>query len=127
MPKKESIYNFKEWEIVNEREPHEDSVSDDEPLPKIAEFEEKDLKEVDEIENVQNRRTKADKYFEAFRKRMKRAPDQIMRYFVDPEDRIFIAEPKTESVPNCNLCGGKRTLEFQITPQILTEKLKKYQ
>jgi len=73
--------------------------------------------ELDEIESGQ----KVDKVCDKFRERVRRAPDQILRYDRGGFPLLCAANPPLESPPNCKLCGAPRTFEFQVMPQLLSE------
>lgn len=63
-----------------------------------------------------------DVVFKAFRKRCSRAPDQVMRYQRNGEPLWFSTKGiPSQSPPLCSNCKGKRTFEFQIQPQMLSE------
>jgi len=72
-----------------------------------------------ELEAMATQESTAFKSFTAFKKRVARAPDQILRYCRGGEP-LWIADSPTPTVPPCHLCGSPRTFELQIMPQLLT-------
>ena len=58
---------------------------------------------------------------ERFRGRVRRAPGQVVRYERGGRPLVCTASPALESPPACQECGGERSLEFQVMPQLLTE------
>lgn len=148
-------FKFIEMEIVTEEEPTEDSTTagEEEEEARIKklqqEFEErrkrhrrgeKEDEEEDEEEERELRAMSAetekevketiDGEFLRFQKRLRRAPNQVVRYLhnVGLVDEREIAEPlwcstnqrpTPEQIPPCPNCGSKRVAEFQIMPQIL--------
>ena len=72
--------------------------------------------EWDEIDKGQ----KEDKVMEKFKSRLRRAPDQVIRY----ERRgapLLCCDTPLPPPPPCQQCGGERSLEFQVMPQLLSE------
>ena len=72
--------------------------------------------EWDEIEKGQ----KGDKVMEKFKKRLRRCPDQVLKY----ERRGWPLECSAQPLqppPACQKCGGQRTFEFSVMPQLLSE------
>jgi len=73
--------------------------------------------------------TVEDPEFHAFSQRMRRAPEQVLRYLHNvgaAEDGDPLLEPlwcasegRPTAVPACELCGAPRVAEFQIMPQLL--------
>jgi len=63
-----------------------------------------------------------DKTLKRFQKAIKSAPDQVVRYNRGKRPLWVSSEnvPSPEQIPNCELCSGPRTFEFQIMPQALT-------
>ena len=65
---------------------------------------------------------KSDKAFNKFRKRIAHNPEQVLRYDRGGEPLWVSSEnvPVGETaIPNCTYCGGPRTFEFQVMPQLL--------
>lgn len=74
---------------------------------------------------------KQDKYFVGFVSRTSKEPGQVLRYYSpssntincpDSATPLFVSQrnhPTDADIPNCALCGSKRTFEFQVTPQLL--------
>jgi len=73
----------------------------------------------DEWEAIE-RDQKEDKIMEKFKKRVRRCPDQVIRY-----DRrglpLLCSSTPLPPAPPCNLCQGSRSFEFQVMPQLLSE------
>lgn len=62
-----------------------------------------------------------DKIFSEFKSRISTHPDQVLRYEKDGVP-LWISKdgiPKKGDIPSCSYCGGERTFEFQILPQLL--------
>jgi len=72
--------------------------------------------EWDEIESGQD----VDKTCDKFRERIRRAPDQILRYDRRGKPLLCAANPPLKPPSNCT-CGSKRSFEFQVMPQLLNE------
>lgn len=66
---------------------------------------------------------KSDKAFNKFKKRIAYQPEQILRYDKDGEPLWVSGEStiKKADVPSCPQCGGPRSFEFQIMPQLLND------
>jgi len=67
------------------------------------------------VENV-----KQDRYFQRFKRVLERRSDQILRYArnsqpLRPSDHVHISA----NVPNCDLCGERRSFELQLMPHLL--------
>jgi len=61
-----------------------------------------------------------DKFAEKFRARLRRCPDQVLRY--DRRgDPLLCSSTPLAAPPPCGACGGQRTFEFQVMPQLLSE------
>merc|ERR1712142_96107 len=73
--------------------------------------------ELEEIESGQV----VDKVCDKFRQRVRRAPDQILRYERRGKPLLCAAQPALTIPENCELCGGTRSFEFQVMPQLLSE------
>jgi len=73
--------------------------------------------ELDEIESGQV----VDKVCDKFRQRVRRAPDQILRYDRRGKPLLCAAQPALTTPENCKQCGGSRSFEFQVMPQLLSE------
>merc|ERR1711971_93247 len=72
--------------------------------------------EWEEIERGQ----KEDKVMEKFKRRIQRCPDQVLRY--ERRGRPLECSPQTlQPPPACQKCGGQRTFEFSVMPQLLSE------
>lgn len=82
-------------------------------LGEMSEISEQDLTEFAE--------SKEDKTFGKFKKAIKSSPDQILRYDRNGSalwiSKHNILDPS--KIPNCGLCNGTRTFEFQVMPQAL--------
>lgn len=64
-----------------------------------------------------------DLVFLNFQEAIRDYPNQILRYHRDVPDTgpLFISDSnKPNDIPPCPHCGGERTFEFQIMPQLLT-------
>jgi pre-rRNA-processing protein TSR4 len=64
---------------------------------------------------------KRDRYFKRFMRVVGRRPDQVMRYArhsqpLRPSDHVKLAS----DIPNCEMCGGKRSFELQLMPHLLS-------
>jgi pre-rRNA-processing protein TSR4 len=59
-----------------------------------------------------------DRIFFKFQRRMKRSPEQCLRYCFDGEP-LWISEDVPESIPVCTKCGAKRVFELQLMPTLL--------
>lgn len=77
-----------------------------------------DLEELEQNVDLRNKTT--DVYYEKFRRRVARAPSQVLRYqrngfpiFMDPEQTIYV------TIPPCSDCGGKMCMELQVMPTAL--------
>ncbi|KAF9582349.1 Programmed cell death protein 2 [Lunasporangiospora selenospora] len=78
-------------------------------------------------EVYENTKTDIDPAFLTFQKRIALYPDQVLRYarmeyeLTNPEPLYVndIGTPTPEDIPSCPDCGGERTFEFQILPQLL--------
>ena len=68
-----------------------------------------DEAELDEIESGQVE----DKTCEKFRQRVRRAPDQILRYDRRGKPLLCAAKPALATPANCS-CGSSRSFEFQV-------------
>ncbi|CAB3359666.1 Hypothetical predicted protein [Cloeon dipterum] len=62
---------------------------------------------------------KEDVVFKKFKKRIAATPDQVLRYEKDGEPLWVSQEHQPNAIPPCEYCGGERTFEFQILPQML--------
>uniref|UniRef100_A0A7S0D049 Programmed cell death protein 2 C-terminal domain-containing protein n=1 Tax=Amorphochlora amoebiformis TaxID=1561963 RepID=A0A7S0D049_9EUKA len=60
----------------------------------------------------------ADKPFRKFVKRIKRHPEQVLRYQFGGEP-LFMSANRPRSIPKC-ACGAKREFELQIMPALLS-------
>lgn len=144
-PTKKSSWSFDEYEIVIEPEPSTDKKS------KKSEIEAENAKLMKEIaekgedyddDDLQamagdGKNVKVDKVFEKFQKRIKRDPEQVLRYIQDDVRKrsagiLHISEEGKQqsdnfynedmpSLPACPLCKSERVLEFQVMPQILNQ------
>lgn len=108
----------------------EDSDSDGERAEKrrraeaariVADQRNEELAAVGENELMQFALGDTDTCFAAFKRTIDKLPDQVVRYdrhgsplWISAKNRLPEA-----SVPVCPLCGGQRTFEFQIMPQML--------
>jgi pre-rRNA-processing protein TSR4 len=84
-----------------------------------GEISEKDLQDIAE--------TKEDKIFGKFKEAIENYPDQVLRYCRNGKP-LWISDfamLDNSNIPKCINCGGRRTFEFQIMPQMLNE-LKEY-
>lgn len=64
---------------------------------------------------------KKDLSFKKFHKTLSREPEQVMRY--DRHGTPIIAtdlSPAPDNIPACNVCGGPRSFELQLTPHLLS-------
>jgi len=119
---------FDEYEIVIEEEPKKKENSKNNNIGGIDESRLKELmsdgkQDLDkELEKEFNKATAntRDEYFEKFKKRINREPDQIIRYDLGGIPLWVSSEkiPFDKDIPKCS-CGSKRQYEFQILPQML--------
>lgn len=122
---------LKEYELVIELEPTEEKKaekSDAEAMDEYQKFlqSEKEaqsmLPESDEtIESeIGDLAQKEDKQYQCFMKRIKREPEQVLRYERCGQPLWVSGEhaPEPTDVPPCS-CGSPRQFEFQILPQLL--------
>jgi len=72
--------------------------------------------ELDEIESGQVE----DKTCDKFKQRVRRAPDQILRYERRGTPLLCAAKPLLSTPSKCK-CGSDRSFEFQVMPQLLSE------
>eukprot|EP01097_Dermamoeba_algensis_P004041 TRINITY_DN2706_c0_g1_i1.p1 TRINITY_DN2706_c0_g1~~TRINITY_DN2706_c0_g1_i1.p1 ORF type:complete len:404 (+),score=92.46 TRINITY_DN2706_c0_g1_i1:44-1255(+) len=80
--------------------------------------------EVDDEEETKKEKEKVDKYFMEFQKRIAINNDQVLRYYHGEGEReeLWVAtkgQAKESDINNCQNCGAKRRLEFQILSQLL--------
>ena len=107
--------------LVMEEEPGTEELDDqeEERLRGMLELEggvEAGEEEWEEIERGQ----KEDKVMEKFKKRLRRCPDQVLRYERRGRPLQCSAQP-LQPPPACSKCGGQRTFEFSVMPQLLSE------
>jgi len=63
---------------------------------------------------------KEDAELKKFRKAIRSAPDQVVRYARGKRRPLWVSNENTpEEIPACQLCSGERVFEFQIMPQAL--------
>ncbi|EKX43152.1 hypothetical protein GUITHDRAFT_153364 [Guillardia theta CCMP2712] len=65
--------------------------------------------------------TKGDKQFRKFRKRVARAPEQVLRYCWNGEPLWQSSEAQCTEVPPCPRCGSSRVYEMQAMPGLFYE------
>ncbi|VDN40420.1 unnamed protein product [Dibothriocephalus latus] len=65
------------------------------------------------LETISRKETKEELIFSKFREVMKTEPDQVLRFQRGGEPFWVSAKPHT--VPSCDVCGGKRIFEFQVS------------
>ena len=78
------------------------------------------LADCEGLEDVEREQVE-DRLCERFRARVSRAPAQVVRYERGGQPLLCTASPALQPPPGCQQCGGERTLEFQVMPQLLTE------
>uniref|UniRef100_A0A0R3TXF3 MYND-type domain-containing protein n=1 Tax=Rodentolepis nana TaxID=102285 RepID=A0A0R3TXF3_RODNA len=76
-----------------------------------------DGEELKALEEVARKETREELFFNRFKEVLKKEPDQVIRF--ERGGTPLWASPNPITPPNCLKCGGKRTFEFQITPQLL--------
>jgi pre-rRNA-processing protein TSR4 len=120
---------FDEWEIVTEEESQQPQT--DETLNNIkdklaSKFEHllaAKPEPTEENESEQNINCQVDNSFLKFQQRITGYEDQILRYSRDPTVVPLWVSDKGQAqpsdIPPCEYCGGPRTFEFQIMPQLL--------
>lgn len=116
---------FEEYEVVIEQEPTKLKEETDKAYD-IDESRLKDLMKEQPIDKkLEKEFSKAtantvDEYFDKFKKRIKREPNQIIRYCLGGTPLWVSSENiATENdIPDCQ-CGSKRQFEFQVLPQML--------
>jgi len=72
--------------------------------------------EWNEVESGQD----TDKASEKFNSRVRRDPKQIIRYQRNGEPLLCTFTSSLPEIPPCPKCGGQRSFEFQVMPQILS-------
>ncbi|XP_072031618.1 programmed cell death protein 2-like [Amphiura filiformis] len=116
---------FLEFELVTEpeNEGDEDQQSDDEKYSKYlesgADEKTQDFK-IEELQKMAVKETKEDKTFLAFKKRVDKEPEQVLRHQRGGQP-LWVSndnKPTAEDIPPCS-CGSPRQFEFQIMPQLL--------
>jgi len=104
-----------------EEEPDSDEDPDLEKYQQMAaEAGSGSLAAVEGLEEVEAEQVE-DKVCEKFRSRVKRAAGQVVRYDRGGEPLLCTSSPALEAPPPCQHCGGERSFEFQVMPQLLTE------
>ena len=120
---------FAEYEIVSEMEP-EKEIKEFDSLASLLNQQEistqetqQDKEDQDIYINETETQVDVDDAFLKFQKRVNREPEQILRYARVSNDETFEPLWASDSSPPCitpcSHCGGPRTFEFQIMPQIL--------
>uniref|UniRef100_A0A0X3PZ80 MYND-type domain-containing protein n=1 Tax=Schistocephalus solidus TaxID=70667 RepID=A0A0X3PZ80_SCHSO len=105
-----------ESDIVNSHTQSDDDSSDTEaPAQTLTSV---DSAEFAALETISRKETKEELIFSQFRQVMKVEPDQVIRFQRGGEP--FWVSTTQRTIPSCEVCGGKRIFEFQITPQILS-------
>ncbi|KAI3741770.1 hypothetical protein L1987_59447 [Smallanthus sonchifolius] len=110
IPKAASNATWPEYEIINEDESEFDSeMSNTNAYGKA-------LRDDNEDEGDA-------KSWAYFTQRIARAPEQILRYSRHETSKplwpMLSGQPSKADIPKCSSCGGHRTFEFQILPQLL--------
>lgn len=130
---------FPEYEIdIEEEEPLDDTKKESEKDAEIRRMKEyealvKDGKagamtEISDKELDDFAESKEDKVFGRFKKNVEGYETQVIRYNRHGSP-LWISDQgilNAAFVPNCEMCGSKRSFEFQIMPQMLNE-LKNYE
>ncbi|XP_071718852.1 uncharacterized protein [Rutidosis leptorrhynchoides] len=109
-PKVASNITWPEYEIINEDEPEfGGEVSDSGAYGKTSLTNNEDEGDV--------------KSWAYFTKRVARAPEQVLRYSRFENSKplwpMLSGQPSKADIPKCSSCGGNRSFEFQILPQLL--------
>lgn len=116
------VFLFPEVEIETEPEEAADNeerdIDTEREMEKARRFEEEALAS-SELEAMASKETPGHTIFAAFKKRVARAPDQVLRYS-RTEEPLLISESPLLTVPPCEYCKGPRKFEFQVMPQLLT-------
>jgi pre-rRNA-processing protein TSR4 len=124
-----SSYIFPEFEIITDVEeevdPEEKQQEEEEMQEKIQSmiqtYEQEG--EDDDKNDIEAEDTEVDKVFLNFQVVIKREPDQILRYARGVGSKPLWVNSKhileEKDVPKCKYCGGERSYEFQILPQLL--------
>ncbi|KAJ3210880.1 programmed cell death protein [Clydaea vesicula] len=128
---KSNELQFNCFEIVNEVEP-ESKISKmdlkvEEMLNNMNIMTEKEesfsKQQLDEEEET---KVDVDKAFLKFQKRVEREPEQAFRYYRTSYNNTEFTKPlyvsdlnKPKEIPDCKHCHSKRTLEYQVMPQLL--------
>ncbi|KAG6557147.1 hypothetical protein Mapa_001074 [Marchantia paleacea] len=80
------------------------------------EFSSKDVAELQES-------SAEEQHWAAFQARVSKTPEQVLWYLRSADAKPLWprvdGQPKTTDIPQCSHCGGNRTFEFQILPQLL--------
>ncbi|ELR20373.1 MYND finger domain containing protein [Acanthamoeba castellanii str. Neff] len=139
---KPSLALFDEWEIITEEEPSDDEKEEGEDYEKKLSRKYKELKMLHKMK-AQSRpklgpgelpvdfpvpeepdeEAPIDDSFIEFQHRVKRAPDQVLRYSRwDGAKPLWVRDslqPTADDVPPCPHCQTPRKFEFQVLPQLL--------
>ena len=119
---------WSEWEIVSEDFEETElqtsmenyCLESDQKIDSIIETEEDDM-----LANEKETAVEVDDAFLKYQSEIALEPDQVLRYYridysgQDVEPLWVSDKGKCTDPPLCPYCGGNRTLEFQITSQIL--------
>lgn len=127
-----------EFEIVNEVGEEADldkDLSDDEDEDgDDDEDEEKRLNDLKELETsgkignfeanevqqyVEGAEKNEDKMLLKFKKVVENSCHQVIRYWKDQEPLLISSQSPPNNIPDCEVCGSKRTFEFQVMPYLL--------
>lgn len=134
---------FKPYELVSEAEPLESVAAPSTSTSKASSSVKRDVvrKKSSEpeadysqllVENDGSEKyvkVKGDATFHKFNKRLRRAPEQVVRYYRSAtplsssyDTALWIStahQLKDADIPKCSACSGPRSLEFQIMPTLL--------
>jgi len=124
---KPSLLLFDEWEIITEEEPSSEEESEEEDYVKKLSKRYSELTQINRKVNVKELadmpEDQIDESFINFQRRVKRSPEQVLRYSRWPgaqplwvEDK---AQPTEQDFPPCPQCNAPRRFEFQVLPQLL--------
>jgi len=115
-------WTLQECLLDMEVEPDEDEEDGGVDLCQSEEGAGLQLGEVGEAEWEELERGQAeDRTCEKFRQRIRRAPDQVLRYERRGKPLLCAARPALPAPPPCPLCSAPRTFELQVMPQLLCE------
>ncbi|KAJ4429449.1 hypothetical protein ANN_21618 [Periplaneta americana] len=126
LPQFEIVTESEDCVLVDETETNSDLKTEEERLREFQKMVQQGkagtLQGDDSVDDeLQKITSSEDKQFLKFSERIKKSPEQILRYERSGEP-LWISSnniPKEGDIPCCEYCGGQRQFEFQILPQML--------